>query len=161
MDLMWVPTRTSWRLNERHYGALQGLEKAEATETYGEERVRSWRRDYCARPPAIKPADPRYPGHDPRYAGLKRDELPLTESLKDVLGRLIPCWSEAIAPVVKDGERALVVAHGNSLRALVKHIDGLSDEEVEGLEIPVGYPLIYELDSELRITHRYYLGELR
>ena len=158
MDLMWIPTRTSWRLNERHYGVLQGLGKAEAAERYGEERVHLWRRDYRARPPAIEPADPRYPGHDARYADLSQEELPCTESLEDVLGRLIIYWSQAIAPAVKNGGRSLVVAHNNSLRALVKHLDGLSDEGVAGLKIPSGYPLVYELDGEARPTRRYYLG---
>ena len=158
MDLMWIPTRTSWRLNERHYGVLQGLGKAEAAERYGEERVHLWRRDYRARPPAIEPADPRYPGHDARYADLSREEHPCAESLEDVLGRLLTYWSEAIAPTVKNGGRSLVVAHNHSLRALVKHLDGLCDEEVAGLKIPPGYPLVYELDGEARPTHRYYLG---
>ena len=158
MDLMWVPTRTSWCLNERHYGALQGLGKAEAGEKYGEERVRLWRRDYRARPPKIEPTDPRYPAHDVRYADLSREELPLAEGLEDVLRRLLPYWSRAIAPAVKNGERSLVVAHNNCLRALVKHLDGLSDEEVAGLKIPTGYPLVYKLDGEARPVCRYYLG---
>ena len=160
MDLMWVPTRTSWRLNERHYGALQGLGKAEAAERYGEERVRLWRKDYPARPPEIELTDERYPGHDARYAALGREELPLTESLEDVSGRLLPYWFSEIAPTIKGGGRALVVAHSNSLKALVKLLDGLSDEEAGYLKIPVGSPLVYELDGEARPARRYYLGDL-
>ena len=160
MDLMWVPVRVSWRLNERHYGAVQGMSKAEAAERYGEERVRQWRRDYRARPPELEAADERHPGHDPRYADLGQDELPLTESLEDVSGRLLPYWHEEIAPAVKGGVRTLVVAHGNSLRALVKHLDGLSDEEVADLEIPAGSPLVYEFDGEeASPARRYYLGD--
>ena len=159
MDLMWVPTRTSWRLNERHYGALQGMGKEEAARRYGEERISRWRSSYGAGPPAILPEDPRYPGHDARYALLARDELPLAESLEDVSGRLMPYWSGVIAPAVKDGERALVAAHEHSLRALVKHLEGLSDEEVAELSIPGGCALVYELDGDLRPAHRYYLGD--
>ena len=159
MDLMWVPVRTSWRLNERHYGALQGMGNAEAAERYGEERLRRWRRDYRARPPEIDREDGRYGGHDPRYAGLDRDELPLAESLEDVSDRLLPCWREESAPTVKGGARALVVAHGNSLRALVKHLDGLSEGEVAELGIPPGRPLVYELDGGARTVRRYHLGD--
>ena len=154
-----VPVLTSWRLNERHYGALQGMGKAEAAERYGEEQVRLWRRGYRARPPAVEPSDGRYPGHDPCYAGLDHEEAPLTESLEDVSRRLLPYWFGAIAPAVENGKRALVVAHGNSLRTLVKHLDGLSDEEVEGLEVPSGYPLVYELGGDLEPARRYYLGD--
>ena len=160
MDLMWVPVRTSWRLNERHYGALQGVGKAEAAEMYGEEQVRQWRKDYRARPPEIEPADERYPGHDPRYAGLQQEELPLTESLEDVSERLLPFWFAEIKPMLEGGGRALVVAHGNSLRALVKHLDGLSDEEVADLEVPAGSPLVYEFDGdEASPARRYFLGD--
>ncbi len=159
MDLMWVPARTSWRLNERHYGALQGRGKGEAAEEYGEEQLHRWKRGYRARPPAVELSDPRYPANDARYAHLKGEELPPTESLEDVLDRLLPCWSGTITPAIEDGKRTLVVAHGNSLRALVKHLDGLSDEEVEELEIPICQPLLYEFDDDLRATRRYYLGE--
>ncbi len=159
MDLMWIPAHASWRLNERHYGALQGLGKAEAAERYGEDQVRRWRKDYRARPPEIEPADWRYPGHDARYAGLGREELPLAESIEDVSRRLLPYWFGAIVPAVKGGGRALVVAHGNSLKALVKHLDGLSDEEVADLQIPPGNPLVYELAGEAKPARSYYLGD--
>jgi len=159
LDLMWVPTHISWRLNECHYGALQGMGKEEAAESHGEEDLHRWKRSYRARPPAVERDDPRYPGHDPRYADLGEEELPLTESLEDVSLRLVPYWSEAIAPAIEEGQRVFVVAHGNSLRALVKHLDGLSDGEVQELEIPIGYPLVYEFDGELNPARRYYLGD--
>ena len=147
MDLMWVPARHCWRLNERHYGALQGMGKGDAKRRYGEEAVGRWQRGYRARPPAVGADDPRHPGNDPRYARVRPEELPASESLEDVLARLLPHWSGVVAPAVEAGGRALVVAHGNSLRALVKHLDGLSDEEVEGLEVPPGRPLVYEFDG--------------
>ena len=159
MGSMWVPVRTSWRLNERHYGALQGLEKAAVARRHGEEQLHQWKRGYRARPPTVEPSDSRYPGHDARYAHLGKGELPLTESLEDVSKRILPYWSEAIVPTIKNGGRALVVAHSNSLRVLVKHLDGLSDEGVAGLEIPACRPLVYEIDGDLRTVGRYHLGD--
>jgi 2,3-bisphosphoglycerate-dependent phosphoglycerate mutase len=159
MDLMWLPVQKSWRLNERHYGALQGLNKAEMATKMGEEQVKIWRRSYATAPPPLETSDPRYPGHDPRYAALKADDLPLTESLKDTVTRMMPCWHNDLAPAVRSGKRLLVVAHGNSLRALVKHLDNVSDEEIVGVNIPTGIPLVYELDVELRPIRHYYLGE--
>ena len=149
-----VPVKSSWRLDERHYGALQGLEKAEAEERYGEERVRAWRRGYRSRPPAAEPPEPQHPGHGDPIQG----PSPLTESLEDVYKRVIPYWSAEISPSVTRGGRAIVVAHGNSLRALVKHLEGLSDDEVEGLEIPPASPLVYEFDDEKKPTRHYHLG---
>ncbi|HSE41186.1 MAG TPA: 2,3-diphosphoglycerate-dependent phosphoglycerate mutase [Acidobacteriota bacterium] len=159
MDLMWIPIHHSWRLNERHYGALQGLNKAETAAKYGEEQVLLWRRSYDIRPPLLDENDPRWPGHDPRYAGLSADELPKTESLKDTVARFLPYWHEQIAPVVKAGRRVMIAAHGNSLRALVKYLDNISDEEIVGLNIPTGVPLIYELDTTLKPIRHYYLGD--
>ena len=159
MDLMWLPVIRRWRLNERHYGALQGLNKAEMAAKFGEQQVHEWRRSYATPPPALDPDDERFPGRDPRYASLSQDELPRTECLKNTVERFLPLWHEEIAPVVKSGTRVLIVAHGNSLRALVKFLDGISDEEIVGLNIPTGVPLVYELDDELRpISHRY-LGD--
>jgi len=159
MDLMWLPVVRRWRLNERHYGALQGLNKAEMAAKFGEQQVHEWRRSYATPPPALDPDDERFPGRDPRYASLSQDELPRTECLKNTVERFLPLWHEEIAPVVKSGTRVLIVAHGNSLRALVKFLDGISDEEIVGLNIPTGVPLVYELDDELRpISHRY-LGD--
>src|SRR5262245_3652687 len=146
MDLMWIPTFKSWRLNERHYGALQGLNKLETVEKYGEEQVTIWRRSYDIRPPALSPDDPRAPHHDPRYAGLEQDELPLTECLKDTVNRVLPYWNEMIAPAVRSGKRVLIASHGNSLRALVKYLDNVSDQNIVGLNIPTGIPLVYELN---------------
>ena len=159
MDLMWIPEVRSWRLNERHYGALQGLNKAETAEQYGLEQVHIWRRSYAVQPPALTPEDPRCPGKDPRYAGLRPEELPLTECLKDTVARFLPYWHETIAPVVKSGSRVLIAAHGNSLRALVKYLDQISDEVIAELNIPTGIPLVYELDDDLKPIRHYYLGD--
>jgi len=159
MDLMWIPVIRSWRLNERHYGALQGLNKAEMAEKFGEKQVLIWRRSYDVPPPALTPDDERYPGRDPRYASLPASDLPLTESLKDTVGRFVPYWRETIAPAIRARQRVLIAAHGNSIRALVKHLDGVSDEEIVTLNIPTGVPLVYELDEELRPERHYYLGD--
>ena len=159
LDRMWLPVEHSWRLNERHYGALQGLNKAETAAEYGDEQVHLWRRSYDIPPPPLPPGDERDPGRDPRYAGLSPAELPRSESLKDTVARFLPAWHELILPEVRAGRRVLIAAHGNSLRALVKYLDGVSDEEIPGLNIPTGVPLVYELDAELRpISHRY-LGD--
>lgn len=158
-DQAWVPVVRHWRLNERHYGALQGLNKAETAEKHGDEQVKIWRRSYATPPPALETTDERYPGNDRRYAELTSDELPLTESLKDTVTRFVPYWTKEIAPVIRAGKRVLIAAHGNSLRALVKHLDGISEKEIVGLNIPTGIPLLYELDDELKpIGHRY-LGD--
>ena len=159
MDMVWIPIINSWRLNERHYGALQGLNKAETAEKFGDEQVLIWRRSYDTRPPALTPDDPRFPGRDRRYAELTGDELPLTECLKDTVARFLPYWHETIVPVVKTGKRVLIVAHGNSLRALVKFLDNISEGEIVGLNIPTGVPLVYELDDELKPIRNYYLGD--
>lgn len=159
LDRMWIPVHLSWRLNERHYGALQGLNKAETAERHGMEQVLLWRRSYDIRPPALTPDDPRFPGSDPRYAGLSRDELPLTECLKDTVARFLPYWHRTIAPAVAAGQRVIVAAHGNSLRALVKYLDGISDADILELNIPTGIPLVYELDDDLKPLRRYYLGD--
>jgi 2,3-bisphosphoglycerate-dependent phosphoglycerate mutase len=159
MDLMWIPVYRNWRLNERHYGALQGLNKAETAEKHGTEQVQLWRRSYDTRPPALTPDDPRYPGKDPRYVGLSPEELPLTECLKDTVARFLPYWHEAIAPTVKEGKRVLISAHGNSLRALVKYLDNIPDDEIVGLNIPTGIPLVYELEDDLTPVRSYYLGD--
>jgi 2,3-bisphosphoglycerate-dependent phosphoglycerate mutase len=159
LDEMWIPVYRSWRLNERHYGALQGLNKAETTAKHGEEQTKIWRRSYDIPPPALTPDDPRHPGHDPRYARLSKEELPLTECLKDTVARFLPYWHETIAPAIRNGERVLIAAHGNSLRALVKYLDGLSDEAIVELNIPTGIPLVYELDERLKPTRSYYLGD--
>ncbi len=159
MDLMWIPVDRSWRLNERHYGALQGLDKAETAERHGMEQVHLWRRSYDVPPPPLSVEDERYPGRDPRYRSVPASELPLTESLKDTVARFLPYWSETIAPDVAAGKRVLVTAHGNSLRALVKYLDGLSEEAVLELNIPTGIPLVYELEDDLRPIRRYYLGD--
>jgi 2,3-bisphosphoglycerate-dependent phosphoglycerate mutase len=159
MDLMWIPEVLSWRLNERHYGALQGLNKAETAEQYGLEQVHIWRRSYAVQPPALPQEDPRGPGKDPRYVGLSPEELPLTECLKDTVARFLPYWHETIAPVVKSGSRVLIAAHGNSLRALVKYLDQISDEVIADLNIPTGIPLVYELDDDLKPLRHYYLGD--
>ncbi len=158
MDLMWIPVENSWRLNERHYGALQGLNKAETAQKYGDEQVTLWRRSADVRPPALDKNDPRYPGHDPRYANLKASELPLTENLIDTINRVIPYWNSTIAPTIRSGKKVIVVAHGNSLRGLVKYLDNLSNEEVIALNIPTGIPLVYELDDNLKPLRHYYLG---
>jgi 2,3-bisphosphoglycerate-dependent phosphoglycerate mutase len=159
MDRMWIPVHVSWRLNERHYGALQGLNKAETAERHGMEQVLIWRRSYDTRPPALTPDDPRYPGRDPRYTGLAPQELPLTECLKDTVERFLPCWHEAIAPAVKAGRRVIISAHGNSLRALVKYLDHISDQDILELNIPTGIPLVYELKEDLTPIRSYYLGD--
>jgi 2,3-bisphosphoglycerate-dependent phosphoglycerate mutase len=159
MDLMWIPVHHSWRLNERHYGALQGLNKAETAAKFGEEQVLLWRRSYDVPPPALERGDPRYPGGDPRYAGLAESEVPLTECLKDTVSRFLPYWSEIIAPEVRRGKRLILAAHGNSLRALVKYLDGIGDREIIDLNIPTGIPLVYELDSQLKPVRHYYLGD--
>ena len=160
MDLMWLPVVRHWRLNERHYGALQGLNKAETAAKFGDEQVHIWRRSYDIPPPPLDPSDPRYPGHDRRYASLSKEELPLTESLKDTVARFLPYWHGTIAPTIKSGQRVLIAAHGNSLRALVKYLDQVSDEEITGLNIPTGIPLVYELDDTLAPVKHYYLGDL-
>jgi 2,3-bisphosphoglycerate-dependent phosphoglycerate mutase len=159
MDLMWIPVRHSWRLNERHYGALQGLNKAETAEKHGMDQVKIWRRSYDIRPPALTEDDERYPGRDPRYASLKAAEVPRTEALKDTIERFLPYWHETIAPALKEGRKAIIAAHGNSLRALVKYLDNIPDTEIVGLNIPTGIPLVYELDDDLKPLRSYYLGD--
>jgi 2,3-bisphosphoglycerate-dependent phosphoglycerate mutase len=159
MDLMWIPVHPHWRLNERHYGALQGLNKAETAAKFGDDQVLIWRRAYDIPPPALEPSDPRYPGNDPRYAALTRQELPLTECLKDTVDRFLPHWNNVIAPAVKSGQRVIITAHGNSLRALVKYLDNVGDKEIVGLNIPTGVPLVYELDDDLKPLKHYYLGD--
>ncbi len=159
MDRMWIPEIRHWRLNERHYGALQGLNKAETAAEYGDEQVHVWRRSYSTRPPALTPDDPRYPGGDPRYAGLSADELPLSECLADTVARVLPFWDQQIVPAITGGHQVIVAAHGNSLRALVKHLDGLSDDDIVGLNIPTGVPLVYELDADLNPISSGYLGD--
>lgn len=159
MDLMWIPVHRSWRLNERHYGALQGLNKAETAATYGEKQVLLWRRSYDISPPPLERIDEESPGIDPRYRGLDEREIPRTESLKDVEARVLPYWREVIAPTIGSGQRAVISAHGNTLRALVKHLDGIPDGEIITLNIPTGIPLIYELDADLNPVRSYYLGE--
>lgn len=156
---MWIPVKTSWRLNERHYGALQGLNKAELAETYGDEQVHVWRRSYDIRPPALEITDEGYPGNDPRYKDLGEKALPLTESLKDTVERFLPFWHSDIAPKIKSGKKVIVTAHGNSLRALIKYLDNVPDDEIVELNIPTGIPLIYELDEELKPIKHYYWGD--
>lgn len=159
MDRLWLPVVKHWRLNERHYGALQGLNKAETAERHGDEQVHVWRRSYDVPPPPLERDDPRHPGSDPRYASLAPDLVPATESLALVVDRMLPFWYDWIVPAVRDGKRVLVSAHGNSLRALVMHLDGISKEEIPSLNIPTGIPLVYELDGDLRPTTHYYLGD--
>jgi len=159
MDLMWIPVHHSWRLNERHYGALQGLNKAETVEKHGMEQVKIWRRSYDVPPPALTPDDPYFPGRDPRYADVPQNELPLTECLKDVVARFLPHWHETIAPAVKSGQRVIIAAHGNSLRALVKYLDNIADDEIVSLNIPTGIPLVYELEDDFKPIRHYYLGD--
>jgi 2,3-bisphosphoglycerate-dependent phosphoglycerate mutase len=159
MDLMWIPVHRDWRLNERHYGALQGLNKAQTAERYGDEQVLVWRRSYDTPPPALAADDERHPGRDPRYAGLDRSELPLAECLKDTVTRFLPYWHQSIVPQVRSGKRVLIAAHGNSLRALVKYLDNVSAEDIVGLNIPTGMPLVYELDDDLKPLERYYIGD--
>lgn len=159
MDLMWIPVHRSWRLNERHYGGLQGLNKAETATEYGDEQVLIWRRSYDTPPPELKKDDSRHPGHDPRYQHLSESELPLTECLKDTVARFLPYWHETIAPTIREGKRVIIAAHGNSLRALVKYLDNISDEDIVGLNIPTGMPLVYELDDDLKPLNHYYIGD--
>jgi 2,3-bisphosphoglycerate-dependent phosphoglycerate mutase len=159
LDLLWIPVQKSWRLNERHYGALQGLNKAETAARHGEEQTMIWRRSYDIPPPPLTPDDPRYPGRDPRYASLSPSELPLTESLKDTVARFLPYWHQTIAPAIRSGQRVLIAAHGNSLRALVKYLDNISDQDIVGLNIPTGIPLVYELDENLKSRGSRYLGD--
>ena len=158
MDLMWIPVIRSWRLNERHYGTLQGYYKSKLAAEIGEEQVLIWRRSYDTPPPALKTSDPRYPGYDKRYENLESKDIPLTECLKDTVERFLPYWHETIAPTIKSGKNVLISAHGNSLRALVKYLDDISEEEIVGLNIPTGIPLIYELDDDLKPIQHYYLG---
>ncbi len=159
LDQMWLPVHKTWRLNERHYGALQGLNKAETSAKYGEAQVKVWRRSFAEPPPALTPDDERYPGRDPRYADIRKDELPLAESLQDTIARFLPYWHRQIVPDIEEGKRVLIVAHGNSLRALVKHLDNVSEADIVELNIPTGIPLVYELDEKLRPLRSYYLGD--
>ena len=157
LDQMWLPIHTSWRLNERHYGALQGMNKIETAQRMGEEQVHAWRRSYSVRPPALEDRDERFPGHDPRYAALSDEELPRTESLKDTVARFLPHWDRVLMPQLRSGRTMLISAHGNSLRALVKYLDRISNSEISGLEIPTGIPLVYRLDDALRPIEHHYL----
>jgi 2,3-bisphosphoglycerate-dependent phosphoglycerate mutase len=159
LDLLWIPVFRSWRLNERHYGALQGLNKAETATRHGDQQVKIWRRSYDIAPPALTPGDPRHPGLDPRYAAMPAADLPLTESLKDTVARFLPYWDDTIAPAIHDGRRVLIAAHGNSLRALVKYLDHISDQDIVELNIPTGVPLVYELHEDLTARRSYYLGD--
>lgn len=159
MDLMWIPVVNAWQLNERHYGALQGLNKAQTAAQYGDDQVLIWRRSYDIPPPVLEKTDPRYPGFDPRYASLAPEELPLTESLKETVARVIPYWHAQVVPEIVAGKRIIIAAHGNSLRALVKYLDGVGDEAIVKLNIPTGVPLVYELDADLKPIKSYYLGD--
>jgi 2,3-bisphosphoglycerate-dependent phosphoglycerate mutase len=159
LDLQWIPDHKTWRLNERHYGALQGLNKLETVQKHGEEQVRIWRRSYDIRPPALDTTDSRSPARDPRYAELKPEDIPLTECLKDTVERVMPYWKETIAPAIQIGQRVLIASHGNSLRALVKYLDNISDDEIVGLNIPTGLPLVYELNDDLTPIRHFYLGD--
>jgi len=159
MDLMWIPVRRSWRLNERHYGALQGLNKIETVEKYGQDQVLAWRRSYDTPPPSLSEDDARYPGKDLRYGELGEEEVPLTECLKDTVDRFLPYWHKTISPTLKQGKKVIITAHGNSLRALVKYLDNISDQDIVSLNIPTGIPLIYELDDDLKPLKHYYLGD--
>ena len=159
LDLLWIPVEKDWRLNERHYGALQGLNKAETTAKHGEAQVKIWRRSYDIPPPPLEPGDPRHPSRDPRYAALSAGQLPLTESLKDTVARFLPYWHSTIAPSIQSGKRVVVAAHGNSLRALVKYLDDVAESEIVELNIPTGIPLVYELDPQLKPLRHYYLGD--
>lgn len=158
-DLMWIPVTRSWKLNERHYGALQGLNKAETAAQHGEDKVKIWRRSYDIPPPALEKSDERWPGHDRRYAGLKPSEVPTTECLKDTVDRVVPYWNAEIAPKIRSGKRLVIAAHGNSLRALVKHLDSISDQDIVELNIPTGMPLVYTLDKNLKPISKRYLGD--
>ena len=159
MDLMWLPVVHSWRLNERHYGALQGLNKAETAARFGEQQVLTWRRAYAVAPDPLTPDDPRWAGRDPRYKHLPPSEIPATECLRDTVVRVMPFWKDSIAPAIQRGRRVIVAAHGNSLRALIKYLDGISDDDIVGLNIPTARPLVYELDDQLRPIRHYYLGD--
>ena len=159
MDLMWIPVHRSWRLNERHYGALQGLDKAQTAAEYGDPQVLVWRRSYVTPPPALEPCDERHPRRDPRYAALTADELPSTECLRDTVQRFLPYWHERLAPEIRAGKRMLIAGHGNSLRALVKHLEDMSDDDIVGLNIPTGVPLVYRLDDDLNLISSEYLGD--
>ena len=159
LDMMWIPVYRSWRLNERHYGGLQGLNKAETAAKYGDDQVKIWRRGYDTPPPPLTYEDPRHPSHDRRYADLKRGVIPLTESLKDTVARFLPHWHEVIAPDIKAGKRVLIVAHGNSLRALVKYLENIPDDKIVELNIPTGIPLVYSLNEDLKPLTKYYLGD--
>lgn len=159
MDMMWIPVIKNWRLNERHYGALQGLNKAETAEKYGNEKVKIWRRSYDVPPPALEITDERYPGKDPRYSELDKNDIPLTESLKLTVDRFLPYWHGSIAPVIKSGKKVIIAAHGNSLRALVMYLDNIPEAEIVELNIPTGIPLVYELDPNLKPVKHYYLGD--
>jgi len=159
LDQMWIPVYRSWRLNERHYGALQGLNKAETAAKFGDEQVHIWRRSYDVRPPALEKSDARWPGHDPRYQNLDAGDIPTAECLKDTVARFLPYWHETIAPTVRAGQRVLISAHGNSLRALVKYLDDIPEDVIPGLNIPTGIPLIYELDDDLKPLRHYYLAD--
>lgn len=159
MDLLWIPFVKNWRLNERHYGGLQGLNKAETAAEHGEEKVLIWRRSYDIPPPELEKTDDRYPGNDPRYADMDPKDVPTTECLKDTVDRFLPFWHESIAPTIKSGKKVLIAAHGNSLRALVKYLDNMSEEDIIKLNIPTGMPLVYELDEDLKPIKHYYLGD--
>jgi 2,3-bisphosphoglycerate-dependent phosphoglycerate mutase len=159
LDLMWIPVIRDWRLNERHYGALQGLNKSETAAKFGEDQVKIWRRSYDIPPPPLEKTDARYPGHEARYKGLREKELPLTECLKDTVARFLPCWHNSIAPDVRAGKRVLIAAHGNSLRALVMYLDNVSEGDIVSLNIPTAMPLVYELDEDLKPIRSYYLGD--
>jgi len=158
LDLLWIPTYHSWRLNERHYGALQGLNKAETAAQYGDKQVHVWRRSYDVPPPALEATDPRFPGSDPRYKELDPKDIPLTECLKDTVVRVLPYWQETIAPALKAGKRVIIAAHGNSLRGLIKYLDNVGDDDIVNLEIPTGAPLVYELDENLKPIQHFYLS---
>jgi len=159
MDLLWVPVEKAWQLNERHYGGLQGLNKSETAKKYGDEQVHIWRRSYDVPPPALEKTDDRYPGKDPRYADLSEEQLPQTESLKLTLERVLPYWNDRIVPDLEAGKKLIIAAHGNSLRAIVKHLDNMSDDEITSLNIPTGIPLVYELDDQLEPVKKYYLAD--
>jgi len=159
MDLMWIPVERSWRLNERHYGDLQGLDKAETAARFGEAQVKIWRRSYDIPPPPLEPSDPRFPGRDPRYRSLSPSELPLTECLKDTVARFLPYWHGTIGPAIRSGKSVIVAAHGNSIRALVKYLDQVSEKDIVELNIPTGVPLVYELDADLKPLEHHYLGD--
>jgi 2,3-bisphosphoglycerate-dependent phosphoglycerate mutase len=159
LDLMWIPVTHTWRLNERHYGGLQGLNKAETAAQYGEDQVLIWRRSYDVPPPVLDKNDPRYPVNDPRYRTMDKKDIPLTECLKDTVARFMPCWNDMIVPTLKSGKKVIIAAHGNSLRALVKHLDGVSDKDIVSLNIPTGIPLVYELGDDLKPVKHYYLAD--